>query len=58
MKKLTIDIDKESIRYRILAEISKQKGISADDLVNEYIQTGINKDFNIKNLKKPFEKEK
>jgi hypothetical protein len=57
VKKLTIEIDKKSIRYLILDEISKEKGISADDLVNEYIQAGINKDFDFNDIDKILEKE-
>lgn len=58
MKKFTIDIDKESITYDILAEISKQKGTDIEGLVYEYVQAGIRKDFNFKKLKETLKKEK
>ncbi len=57
MKKLKIDIDKNNITYCKLYEISKQKGISVDDVVNEYVHAGINKDFNFNNLEKVIKKE-
>ena len=58
MKKLKIEIDRASVKYLILAEISKLKHITVEDLVREYIQAGINNDFNFEKLKKLLEKDK
>ena len=58
MKKLVLSIDRSREKYLILAEISKLKHITVEDLVREYIQAGINNDFNFEKLKKLLEKYK